>query len=195
MWTHSLTLTSYTVYDFMKQYCQLLSYISLKCWTSDSYLLLLKQNKKCNIWWTYTSIKSYGSKIFTWVMVITTMTSDNIIEILGTVIWAFVSGHIVTCYAVSSWCPWKVCTFLKKSRGGVDLRDRGLGEGRLVKLQLGCCKWKHINIYVYIHVYYICIYKLCIICISYMYINTHMYLYFQIEGTFSRIYNKILQIK
>jgi hypothetical protein len=33
--------------------------------------------------------------------------------------WEYVPGHTVVCYAVFGWCPWKVCSFLRGSeRGG-----------------------------------------------------------------------------
>lgn len=41
------------------------------------------------------------------------------------VIVTSVTSLTETCYAVFDWCPLEVFSFLKRSRGGMDLEERG----------------------------------------------------------------------
>lgn len=42
-----------------------------------------------------------------------------------TLMWWYVPGLIVACYAMFNWCPWKACSFLKGGRGR---ESKSLGE-------------------------------------------------------------------
>ena len=65
-------------------------------------------------------------------------------------ILGFVSGLVVSCYAVFSWYPWEACSFLKGNRGGEDLGERGGERGLLGGVERGktgmyCIREKQTN--------------------------------------------------